>query len=123
MATGGIEGTVRTCRILNESMMQGIGPTGINEDSAVVNKTHLAADARAMLELVGFSELTDAFKRTGGVHRVWNLLSLESQTHSKFDRLNLWFESTHQVCYSEACRSHQLARVQLGYYKVSVFKR
>jgi hypothetical protein len=121
--------------------MQGIGPAGINEDSAVVNKvrfhqqvsrpplysyiikTHLAAGARTMLELFGFSELTDAFKRPGGVHRVWNLLSLESQTHSKFDRLNLWFESTHQVCYSETCRSHQLARVQLGYYKVSVFKR
>ncbi|KAH0832857.1 hypothetical protein J3R83DRAFT_11784, partial [Lanmaoa asiatica] len=46
---------------------------------------------------IGFSEFTKAFKRSGGFHQVWNLLSLEPNLRFKFDRLELWFESTHQV--------------------------
>ena len=101
MARGSFRGTVHTCHILNESVMQG--------------------SAMAMLEQFGFSKFTDAFKQSGGVHSVWNLLSLEAQIHTKFDRLDLWFESTHQVCYSEACQSCQLTHVQSGCYEVCAF--
>lgn len=71
-------------------------------------QTYFTAGAMAILDLFGFSKFTDAFKRSGGVHRVWNLLSLEPNTHSLFDGLNLWFESTHQVCHFRTCRSCQL---------------
>jgi len=60
-----------------------------------------AAGALAILEHFGLTALTDALKKSGGIHEVWNLLSLEPNLHSKFDHLNLWFESTSQVCYSE----------------------
>ena len=46
---------------------------------------------------------------------------MEHNLHSKFDKLNLWFESTDQVCYSEICRSCQLTGVQPNRYKVCVF--
>ena len=58
-----------------------------------------------ILEHFGLTTLTDAPKKSGGVNQVWNLLSLEPDLHSKFDRLDLWFEHTPQVCYSETCGS------------------
>ncbi|KAI9457548.1 hypothetical protein HD554DRAFT_2030008, partial [Boletus coccyginus] len=94
--------TVQTCHILNEPTIQGIDPTGTSKDSAVVNKIHYAAGAMAILGLIGFSTFTDAFERSGGVHQVRNLLSLEFNTHYKFDHRDLWVESTHQVCYFKA---------------------
>jgi len=60
---------------------------------------HYATDAVAILDLFGFSNIADAFKRSGDAHQVWNLLSLEHNIRSKFDHFDLWFESTHQVCY------------------------
>jgi len=55
----------------------------------------------ALLEQFGFSRFTEAFKKSGGVHEVWNLLSLEPNLRSKFDKLNLWFEHTDKVRHSE----------------------
>ena len=55
----------------------------------------------ALLEQFGFPHFTEAFKKSGGVHEVWNLLSLEPNLHSKFDELYLWFERTDQVWHSE----------------------
>ena len=91
--------------------MQG---AGIGEDSAVVNKvrfhqqvwslyspviqTYDTARTMAFLELFGFSKVSEALKRP---HQVCNLLSLEPNICSKFDRLDLWFESTREVCYSK----------------------
>ena len=68
-------------------------------------QTHYAAGAMAILEHFGLTALTDALKKSGGVHEAWNLLSLEPNLHTKFDRLDLWFERTSQVRYSETCRS------------------
>ena len=62
----------------------------------------------AILDHFGLTALTGALKKSGGVHEVWNLLSLEPNLHSKFDRLDLWFEHTPQVCQSETRRSHSL---------------
>lgn len=53
----------------------------------------------ALLEGFGFSHFAEAFEKTGGVHKLWNLLSLEPNLHAKFDRLDLWFERTSQVRY------------------------
>lgn len=61
-----------------------------------------------MLELFGWGEFTEAFRKSGGVHEIWNLLSLEPNLHAKFDHLNLWFESTDQVCHTETCQPFQL---------------
>ena len=119
---------VQTSHILNDSTMQDIDPVGIRENSTVNNarsqslplsprlystiiRTHYATGAMAMLEQFGFSNLTEAFKQSGGVHQVWNLLSLEYNLHSKFNRLELWFESTDKVCHSEICQSCQLTGV------------
>jgi len=58
----------------------------------------------AILEHFGLTALTDALKKSGGVHEVWNLLSLEPNLHSKLDRLDLWFEHTPQVRHSTPLR-------------------
>ena len=103
--------TVQACHILKEPAMQG---AGIGEDSAVVNKvrfhqqvwslyspviqTYDTARTMAFLELFGFSKVSEALKRP---HQVCNLLSLEPNICSKFDRLDLWFESTREACYSK----------------------
>ncbi|KAG6375712.1 hypothetical protein JVT61DRAFT_3287 [Boletus reticuloceps] len=88
--------TVEAVHILNESTMQGIEPEGISEDTAAVNKTYHAAGAMAILESFGFSNFTEAFRKSGGVDQVWNLLSLEPNLHKNFDTLRLWFEHTQQ---------------------------
>ena len=36
--------------------------------------------------MFGFAELTNEFTKSGGVHELWNILLLESNLHSKFDR-------------------------------------
>jgi hypothetical protein len=112
---------IYTCRILGGSTTQGTDRAGIGEDSAGVNKprhhqqalsvkpsffstvirTHYTAGAMALLEHFWFSRSAEAFRRSEGVHKVWNLLSLESNLHSKIDHLNLWFERTSQVYHSE----------------------
>lgn len=56
----------------------------------------------ATLELCGLTDLTEAFIRPGGVHKVWNMLSLEPNLHFKFDQLDLWFDRIDEVRYSEA---------------------
>ena len=118
---------LETAHIFNESMMQGIDPA-VREDSQdkLLNKvlfyqwrsnslsysptiqTRTAAGALSILESFGFSKLTNAFKEARGVHKVWNLVTLQHDLHSLFDTLELWFEHTEKVCYSETCRSHQL---------------
>jgi len=67
--------------------------------SSPIIQTHYAAGAMALLEGFGFSHFAEAFEKTGGVHKLWNLLSLEPNLHAKFDRLDLWFERTSQVRY------------------------
>ena len=60
----------------------------------------------APLEDFGFSHFTQAFKKSGGVHQVWNMLPLEPNLHLKFDELDLWFERTSQVRHSETHQPH-----------------
>ena len=62
----------------------------------------------ALLENVGFSQITEAFKQNGGAHEVWNLLSLDLNLHDKFDRLDLWFERTIQVRHPETRQPYLL---------------
>ncbi|KAI9567689.1 hypothetical protein HD554DRAFT_2267066 [Boletus coccyginus] len=90
---------IEVAHILNESMMQGIDPAGTSAEA----KTYYAAGAMAMLETFGWSKFTEAFKQQGGVHKVWNLLSLEHNLHCHFDTLSLWFESTSQLNHYKVC--------------------
>ena len=62
----------------------------------------------AILETLGLGHLAEAFRQPGGIHQVWNLVSLEPNLRTKFDRLNLWFENTGQVRNSETYKSHRL---------------
>ena len=118
-------------------MMQGIDPA-VREDSQdkLLNKvlfyqwrsnslsysptiqTRTAAGALSILESFGFSKLTNAFKEAGGVHKVWNLFTLERNLHSLFDSLELWFEHTEKVWYSETCQPHQFMMLQVHRYRV-----
>ncbi|KAG6375726.1 hypothetical protein JVT61DRAFT_2571 [Boletus reticuloceps] len=111
--------TVEAAHILNESTTQGIDPEGISEGTAAVNKTYYAAGAMAMLESFGFSDFAETFRKSGGVHRVWNLLSLEHNLHRRFDALGLWFEHTQQPGRYKICLSDSLDE---GYIR-RTFKR
>lgn len=62
----------------------------------------------AILDSLGFSDFIEAFRQSGGVHQVWNLLSLDGHLHKKFDLLEMWFEGTEKVRCSETCQSYQL---------------
>ena len=54
-----------------------------------------------ILRLFGLERLSLALEAVDSVHEIWNLLSLESNLHSKFNSLDLWFECTSKVCRSE----------------------
>ena len=113
--------TIQTCHILSESTTQDVDPMGISEDSAAAKKvrfhqqvpspplhstviqTHYASGTIAILKSFGFSDFTEVFNQSGGVHEVWNLLSLQTDLHAMFDQLDLWFESTDEVGCSESC--------------------
>jgi hypothetical protein len=51
----------------------------------------------AILDQFGLKDLVERFKESGGVHEIWNMLTLEQNLHTMFDRLDLWFESTPEV--------------------------
>ena len=84
-----------------ERRQQALGPSF----SSAIIQTHYAVDAMALLEDFGFSYFTEAFKKSGGVRQVWNMLSLESNLHLNFDELDLWFERTSRVCHLEIRQS------------------
>lgn len=46
----------------------------------------------AILENFGLTDLTEAFKKPGGVHQAWNLISLEPGLRSKSSPSDLWFK-------------------------------
>lgn len=69
-------------------------------------QTHHAASVMAILETFGLADLAGEFKKLGGVHQPWNMLTLEHNLHNKFDNLELWFKHTDQVCHSETCKSY-----------------
>ena len=58
--------------------------------------------------MFGFSQYADAFAAEGGVHEVRNLITLEYNVYSLFNMLQLWFESTDEVCYSVTCSAFML---------------
>ena len=117
--------SLETAHIFDESMMQGIDPAIEDSQDKLLNKVlfypwqsnplsysptiqlRAATGALSIPESFGFSKLINAFKEVGGVHKVWNLLTLECDLHSLFDTLELWFEHTKKVCYSETCQPHQ----------------
>lgn len=113
---------IKTAHIVNKSTMQLIDPNGISEYSVVINvrfnpwvpclplyssviQTDDDIDAVLILESFGFSNFAEALKEPGGIHQTWNLLSLEHNLYQKFDALEMWLESTQQVCHSQACQS------------------
>ena len=76
----------------------------------------------AVLDSFGFSQFTEAFRKSGGVHEVWNLLSLDHNLHQTFDRLGMWFEGAEKVRYTDI-RSVTLAdSVQPDHYQVRVLE-
>jgi hypothetical protein len=56
----------------------------------------------AVLEQFGFSEFSVAFKKAGGVHEIWNMISLQHDLHNKFDRLDMWLKETEKVCFLQS---------------------
>ncbi|KAF8445072.1 hypothetical protein L210DRAFT_3476143 [Boletus edulis BED1] len=111
--------TVEAAHILNESTMHGIDPEGISEGFPAVNKTCYAAGAMALLESIGLSDFTEAFRNSGGIHQVWNLLSLEPNLCEKCDALELWFEHTQQPGRYKICLFYKFDE---GYIR-RIFKR
>ncbi|KAF9645780.1 hypothetical protein BDM02DRAFT_3119694 [Thelephora ganbajun] len=97
---GGMPIIVKTSHILSESTTQGVG---LNTKGSIANKADHAAGVLAILSQFGLGHLSDALAAVGGVHEVWNLLSLESDLHSDFDSLDLWFESTGEPNRYEIC--------------------
>ncbi|KAI9567170.1 hypothetical protein HD554DRAFT_2220399 [Boletus coccyginus] len=97
---------IESAHILNESTMQGIDPAGTSGDRAEAEARY-ASGPMAMLDSFGWSHLTEAFIRQGGVHEVWNLLSLQRDLHDEFDTLGLWFESTPQLGRYKICVSNE----------------
>ena len=110
---------VHARHILSESTMQGVDPAGDSEKAATVNKvcsigvscsllppsiplvqTEHAVTAMAVLSHFGLENLVSDLLAKDGVHDTGNLLSLEPNIHIRFDRLNLWFEGTEEVCHS-----------------------
>ena len=56
----------------------------------------------SILEILGnfgLEILADALREPDGIHKPWNLLSLEYHVHSQFVRSYLWFESIGEVCH------------------------
>ncbi|KAG6378378.1 hypothetical protein JVT61DRAFT_12633 [Boletus reticuloceps] len=91
---------IEAAHILNASTIQCIDPTLPTGEDSVVQTQH-AADTMAILESFGFSEFTKAFKQSGGIHQVWNLLSLQHDINYNFGKLDMWFESTDQLGHYE----------------------
>ena len=110
--------TIQACHILNESTMQGVDPTGASEERTVTDnvcaatmsrvsrrppsptsivQTEYAVNAISVLKDFGLGSLPQELLETNGVHDLGNLLSLETNVHTHFDRLNLWFEGTNEV--------------------------
>ena len=56
-----------------------------------------AASALTILECFGLKNHVEKLLPQGGVHDVRNLLSLEPNCHTYFDKLNLWFERSKNV--------------------------
>ena len=57
-----------------------------------------------ILENFGLKELAEGFKKPGGIHLPWNLLTLEPNLHNFLDDLELWFERTNRVRHSETSK-------------------
>jgi len=83
--------------------MQGIDPTGTSKDARIMDKRRHAASAMSLLSSFGLYELVDSLLAEGGVHRLGNLLSLDSICHEYFDELNLWFEHTEEPNKYKVC--------------------
>ncbi|KAG9308101.1 hypothetical protein JVU11DRAFT_12533 [Chiua virens] len=100
--------TLEVAHIFNESTTQGINPA-VDRDSGddrKYNKTYHAASAMAILRTFGFSKFASKFEVPGGVHEVWNLLTLGHDVHSLFDHLKMWFEYTDKPHRYKVCTSH-----------------
>jgi hypothetical protein len=63
-------------------------------------QTEYAAAAMTILEYFGLESLVKELLAADGVHNLGNLLSLQSNIHTYFDNLDLWFEGTDVVRYS-----------------------
>lgn len=108
---------VHVCHILKESAARCIDPEGTGDHGALVTSvsaqpltlfTHyLGASCHRCHDHSGAFWANSCYRCPQEIRCSWarNLLSLEPNLHSKFDRLNLWFERTPQVRYSETCRS------------------
>jgi len=123
---------VAVCHILSESTMRGVDPTGSSEDSRVVDKslspvfrrispspmdqTHNASTVMS-LRAFGLEHLTQDLLTENGVHRLRNLLSLDSYCHVNFDNLNLWFEYTDEPNRYQVCVSDPTYEVHLRLYR------
>ncbi|KAG6371800.1 hypothetical protein JVT61DRAFT_9155 [Boletus reticuloceps] len=100
-------GRLEVAHILNEPTTQGTNPEGDSN----VNKTYFTASALGILESFGFSEFSDKFNKSEGIHEVWNLLSLEHNVHQRFDNFELWFEATEEPHCYKVCFFDELDRV------------
>lgn len=66
----------------------------------LITQTYYVADVTVTLRQFGLGGLTTALE-ADGVREIWNLLSLQHDLYSKFNSLDLWFESTSKVRHSE----------------------
>lgn len=58
-------------------------------------QTEYAASVWAVVDRFGGVKLTEELNGPD-IHRIENVMTLGADVHSKFDRLNIWFEET--VC-------------------------
>ena len=102
---GGSRVVVQACHIVGEALMQGIGQTVVVKnkvctivESLTVHSLHRlpqranAAGVLATLWLFGLENIVLDLERKDQIHETWNLLSLDTNIHYLFDRLDMWFE-------------------------------
>jgi len=69
--------------------------------SLPITQTNYAAGALSVLKQVGLGDLAVALEAVGGVHEIWNLLSLQRDPRSRFNSLDLWFDGTSNIHHLE----------------------
>jgi hypothetical protein len=75
--------------------MQGINPL---EGSEKI--TEYAVNDMTVLGHFGLGTLVDELLEADGNHNLGNIISLETNVHQYFEKLELWFEGTNEVRYS-----------------------
>jgi len=94
---------IKTSHIVNKSATRGAGPVVNMFLSLLCHSFSPTSQARhtagviSSLQQFGLEDLAMSLQALGGVHQIWNLLSLQCDIHNAFGCLNLSFRATEKV--------------------------